>query len=421
MENQYDAVVVGGGIAGCAAAVLLARRGLRVALLERHGNPAHFKKLCTHSIPASATGTLQRLGLAEAIEARGGIRNCNDIFVRWGWIRDPQMDPSPHAGHGYSIRREVLDPLLRQLALDTPNLELLAGHAVTGLIDEQDRICGVVATDSQGASCRFRAKLVVAADGRHSTLAQLCGVPTKRKPHHRFAYFAYYKGLQFPKDNRLKLWFMMPDVAYVFPNDDGQLVAVCAPHKDRLSEWKSDPEGKMFEFFDALPEAPALRQGQRVSPVFGVADLPNILRPAAHRGMALVGDAALAADPIWGVGCGWALQSAEWLADAVAEALLGREPLPAALQRYRKRHRRELAGHEFLISDFATGRPFNFIERLMFSAATRDSGLAHNVALFGGRSIGFLQFLAPGKILRSIWVNLRHWIGKPVVRQPQIS
>jgi 2-polyprenyl-6-methoxyphenol hydroxylase-like FAD-dependent oxidoreductase len=60
--------------------------------------------------------------------------------------------------------------------------------------------------------------------------------------------------------------------------------------------------------------------------------------------LALIGDAALATDPLFGVGCGWAFQSGEWLADSIAPALRGDEPLEGGLQRYRRRHRSELRG-----------------------------------------------------------------------------
>ena len=70
--NQYDVVIVGASIAGCTAATLLARQGLNVALVERQADPDAYKKPCTHYIQASATPTIQRLGLDRLIEAAGG-------------------------------------------------------------------------------------------------------------------------------------------------------------------------------------------------------------------------------------------------------------------------------------------------------------------------------------------------------------
>jgi menaquinone-9 beta-reductase len=67
-----------------------------------------------------------------------------------------------------------------------------------------------------------------------------------------------------------------------------------------------------------------------------------------------------------------------------------------------------LTGHEFLISDYATGRAFNPIERLTFSAAARDQACADHLAKFGGRLIGAAAFLAPSALARAAWVNLTH-------------
>jgi 2-polyprenyl-6-methoxyphenol hydroxylase-like FAD-dependent oxidoreductase len=83
-QSAYDVVIVGAGIAGSAAAIFFARKGAKVALIERNPDPAAYKKLCTHYIQASATPAIERLGLAEKIEAAGGLRNEVDIYTRWG-------------------------------------------------------------------------------------------------------------------------------------------------------------------------------------------------------------------------------------------------------------------------------------------------------------------------------------------------
>jgi flavin-dependent dehydrogenase len=85
-----------------------------------------------------------------------------------------------------------------------------------------------------------------------------------------------------------------------------------------------------------------------------------------------VGDAALASDPLWGVGCGWAFQSGEWLAEEVGPALGSGDDLDAGLERYRKLHRRKLGPHHFVIADLASGRRANPFERKMYRAAAHD-------------------------------------------------
>jgi pimeloyl-ACP methyl ester carboxylesterase len=99
----------------------------------------------------------------------------------------------------------------------------------------------------------------------------------------------------------------------------------------------------------------------------------------------------MAADPLWGVGCGWAFQSGEWLAQELAEALDGPHSharLDAAIERYGKRHRRELLGHYLITSDYATGRRLNALERVLWSAAASDQTAGNMAHAFGSRTIG---------------------------------
>jgi 2-polyprenyl-6-methoxyphenol hydroxylase-like FAD-dependent oxidoreductase len=160
------------------------------------------------------------------------------------------------------------------------------------------------------------------------------------------------------------------------------------PTKARLAEFRRDPERALVTYFRDQPEPPPIEDSELVSPILGKLDMDNRLRRPVAPGLALIGDAALAIDPLWGVGCGWAFQSAEWLADAVAPALGGAEPLQAGLERYRKRHAKELRGHATLMVDYASGRRFNPGERLIFSAAAHDARVASVFERFGTRQIG---------------------------------
>ncbi len=403
-EKQYDVVIVGASIAGCAAATLFGRRGASVALVERHSDPDAYKALCTHFIQASAVPTIERLGLAPLIEEAGGIRNGMNIHTRWGWISPPEDVP-----YGYNIRRQILDPMLRHLAAETPGVEFMPGQSARGLIkDGGGRVAGVEVRDRAGQTRDIRARLVVAADGRDSRIAKLAGGPTETTPNNRFAFFAHYRHLPLAYGSKSQMWMLEPDVAYTFPNDDGVTLATCMPSKERLPEFKNDLEGSFERFFEDLPLGPPLAQAERVSKIMGTTSLASASRQAARPGLAFVGDAALWSDPLWGVGCGWAFQSAEWLVDETADALLGDGDLDPALERYRKLHRSKLAGHHSLISDFATVRPYNAIERLMFSAAARDEHSARHFHAFGSRLIGVLQFLAPRAVGRALWVNAQN-------------
>jgi menaquinone-9 beta-reductase len=139
--------------------------------------------------------------------------------------------------------------------------------------------------------------------------------------------------------------------------------------------------------------------------------MPNRVRVPAAPGLALVGDAAQAVDPLFGVGCGWALQSGEWLADSVAPALRGEESLARGLKRYRRLHKRRLGVHTAMVNDYATGRPLNAGEKMLFAAAARDPKVATNFDAFGTRCIGPARMFAT-TVPRAIYVNARHALGR---------
>jgi flavin-dependent dehydrogenase len=406
-QADYDVAVVGASVAGCTAASLYGRRGLRVALLERETRPDAYKKVCTHFIQPSATPTLQRLGLAERIEAAGGVRNGIQLWTRWGWIRPNLNVGYPYPVYGYSLRREKLDPMLRELAAGTPGVTFLPGHTARGTVFEGERVAGVEVEAEDGVRRTMTARLVVAADGRNSRMAELAAVPATVKPHNRFAYFSYYQGAPLATGTDSQMWVLEPDIAYAFPNDDGLTLLAAFMAKSHLPAWKADLEGSFTRLFERLPGGPDIRAAKRVSPFLGMIDMPNASRPPAFKGLALIGDAALSSDPVWGVGCGWALQSAEWLVEATASRLLAGGDLAAELQAYAKRHRAGLAGHHFLIADYSTARAFNPVERLLFSAAAKNTRMANHLAAFGSRSIGATQFVSPAAVGRALWVNLR--------------
>ena len=141
------------------------------------------------------------------------------------------------------------------------------------------------------------------------------------RPNNRFAYFAYWRGVR-PRTDRARLWLLDPHGAAQFPNEDDLTVMAAVAHRSRLPEFRADLEGAYGRMIGGLPDGPDLSQAERVSKLIGSLDHQNVMRPAARRGVAFVGDAALATDPLFGVGLSWALQSAEWLVDHTVPALL---------------------------------------------------------------------------------------------------
>jgi flavin-dependent dehydrogenase len=418
-SESYDAAIVGASLAGCATAILLARAGARVALLEQRPDPSAFKRVCTHFIQSSGVHTLERLELLEPMLAAGALRSRGRLRTRWGWIAPPAKSTVPS---GVNLRRERLDPLIRALAGETPGVELILGATVHDLLREDDgTVCGVQARDPHGDTWALHARLVVGADGRDSRMAKLAGVRTKTVPHGRFAYGGYFEGPAPAGAPDASLWLLDPHMAAAFPTDSDLTFYAVMPTKDRLPEFRSDPLKALTDFVAGVPDAPPIRTSRLVGQITGKIDMTNVIHTPTAPGLALVGDAAGALDPLWGVGCGFALQSAEWLADSVAPALAGHvRPLAAerstssaleqGLTRYRRRHARGLRGHTALILDYSSGRKLNPGERLLFSAATRDERLAGIFEAFGSRNIGPARMFASA-VPRAVLVNARHTLS----------
>ncbi|HEY7891884.1 MAG TPA: NAD(P)/FAD-dependent oxidoreductase [Solirubrobacteraceae bacterium] len=391
--SEHDVVIVGGSLAGCATAILLGRAGARVALLEKSPDADAFKRICSHYIQSSAIGTLERLGLLEPMMQAGAVRSRVRLWTRAGWVEPPRVSIVPS---GVNLRRSRLDPLIRELAASTAGVELMLGYSAQELLREDGRVCGVQAHGQDGETIQLHARLVVGADGRGSRMAKLAGVTRKTAPHGRIAYGGYYEGPQPQGAPASTLWIMDPDMVAAFPTDSGYTFYAAMPTKDRLPEFRSDPQAALERFVAGVPDAPPIAKSRLLQPVQGKVDMTNVLHRPIADGFALVGDAAGALDPLWGVGCGFALQSAEWLADSVAPALSGAEPLEDGLKRYRRHHARGLGGHTRTILDYATGRKMNMGERMLFSAASYDERTGRVFEAFGSRNIGPVRMLAQG-------------------------
>ena len=371
-----------------------------MTVLEKSPKPEHYKVVCTHFIQAGATPVLQRLGIDATMERAGALRNGLDVWTAGGWYA------MPDDAHGYNLRREKLDPMLRELAARTANVEVRQGVTVDAVLrDGAGRPSGIHGRTPSGEEVTIDAKVVVGADGRGSSVARLAGIPGRVLPHRRFGYMAYYEGVELDATpGHSQMWLTGRDALYCFPNDDGVTVAATFLHNDRLPEFKRDKEAAFQRAFSTLDRAPDLAAATRISPIIGKLDMPNVRRPAGRPGIAFVGDAAQASDPLWGVGVGFALQSASWLADELAGPLTaGTDPDPA-LERYRRRHRRELMLHHLQLADYAQGRSLNVLERAMHRAATRDPQTAATMAAIAARAEPLDRIMKPRRLARAMAV-----------------
>jgi 2-polyprenyl-6-methoxyphenol hydroxylase-like FAD-dependent oxidoreductase len=191
-HRRHDVVVVGARAAGSATALLLARMGHDVAVLERAQFPSDT--LSTHSISRSGVVQLSRWGLLDRVLASGtpAIRQVT-FHVGGESVTRPIKR---HAGVDLLVvpRRHVLDTIVADAA-QASGAVVRFGATVTGLRHEGGRTVGVTARDAAGAPFELDARFVVGADGLRSRVARSVGASIDVAGHSDGAtHYAYYAG-----------------------------------------------------------------------------------------------------------------------------------------------------------------------------------------------------------------------------------
>lgn len=327
---MYDAIVVGARCAGSPTAMLLARRGYRVLLLDRCAFPSDTYR--NHFIQPSGVALLQRWGLLGRVAAS----NCPPIRAFITDLGDGPLAEPVASGDGpdaaYAPRRIVLDAILAEAA-GAAGAELRERFTVQGLQWEADRVVGIRGRGQGGGGVAERARIVVGADGAHSLVARAVGASAYHaRPALTYGYYSYFSAV--PMDGG-EVW-IRPASAYInFPTNDGlTCVAIQAPVAG-LRAFRADIAGNFFRALDRVPKlAERVRGGTREERWYGTADLPNFFRTPRGEGWALVGDAGYHKDPILAQGISDAFRDAALLAEAIDA---GRAPLDAALAAYQQR------------------------------------------------------------------------------------
>lgn len=403
-KPEFDAIVVGASLAGCATATLLARGGASVLLIDRITDPDTYKRTCGHFIQSGAVPALHRLGLYDRMLEAGAVRSRIRMWTPWGTVEpvsEEFVEPN------LNLRRMYMDPLVRELAREQGGIDMRLGRTLTRVdVDDPERVA-VEFTSGAGELFSATARLLVAADGRSSKIAELLGVKTRTRKNARFNYAAYFNGPPPPGAPDTTGWFLDPQWAGAFPTQGGLTGYYIMPTHDRLPDFKADLEGAIRAQIAELPGAPNPDELTLVGDIVGKIDLPNISRDPVNGNVALVGDAALTSDPLFGVGCGWAFESADWLAEFAGPALASGESLAPALAAYRAKHRRRLRIHQFTVNMYSQGRKFDPGQRMVFRAAARDRRFAVDFQRFSTRSAGVSPMLRPGNAARIVAAQFR--------------
>jgi flavin-dependent dehydrogenase len=343
-RSRHDVVVVGARVAGSATAMLLARLGHDVAVVDQASFPSDT--VSTHSIARSGVVQLHRWGLLDEVLDSGAPAIRQVTFNAGGESVRRTIKHKAGVDLVVAPRRYVLDTILAAAA-QRAGAQLRLGVTVTGLRrDQRGLVVGVDGHDRAGAPVELGARWVVGADGLRSRVARSVGAAINElRPGGGAAQYAYYAGV--PWDG-IEFFVAARSFTGVFPTHDEQAcIFVCTPAADAGAVRRG--AGSRVEAFDQLLERSApqlaerLREARRTSPVQGMLRQPNQLRQASGPGWALVGDAGYYRDAVTAYGISDAFHHAELLAVALDRALgASAEEEAAALAGYRQQRNQAL-------------------------------------------------------------------------------
>lgn len=328
-----DVLVVGAGPAGAVAALILARAGVRVRVIDRATFPRD--KLCGDSLNPGAMALLARHGLAEAIEARGlpveGMRLTGPGGVG-------VTGTYPRGLIGRSLSRSDLDVMLASAAERagaTLELDVRVTGPLTDGAGRHSRVSGVAIASASGQRGERRGRVVIAADGRRSTVAVALGLIRPPKRPRRWALGAYYEGVD-GLTRRGEMHVRSGRYLGVAPVPGG-FANVCLVVPEIAARSAARAPAIAIE---AAVTADAelrdrFRRARRVSEVRMLGPLAVDADAAGVPGLLLAGDAAGFVDPITGDGMRIAMRGAELAAAAAERALAGDDEAHRELARLR--------------------------------------------------------------------------------------
>lgn len=382
MDQTYDAIVVGARVAGASTAMLLARAGHRVVVLDRGRRGSDT--LSTHALMRPAVTQLDRWGVLDHVIA-AGTPGLDHVVFHYGAC-EVRLETSTTL---YAPRRTVLDPLLVDAA-ERSGAEFRFGADVRGLVRRDDgRVVGVRLRDARGGTTELRARVTVGADGRRSRVAAELQPAVSRASAATSAFaYAYFTGV----DSDAYEWCYAPGAtAGLIPTDDGLTAVFVGVPPDRLTPELRGERGFLRALTATFPSVgERVSAATRVGPVRGFPGLRGWLRRPWGPGWALVGDAGYFKDPTTAHGITDALRDAELLASALDETLVGRAAPADALGRYEE-IRDQLSAPFFAITDRIASFDWTLAEVQQLHRAMSDVMQREVEALAGLPTAGATQ------------------------------
>ncbi len=319
VHHRFDVVIVGARCAGAPLALLLARRGLRVCVLDRSRFPSDTPS--THGIQPAGVRVLDDLGVGARL--RRIAPPIDDAVVALGRSRIEYRGITALLGSPMlNIRRKSLDAVLVEAAAEA-GATVMTQTPVEDLVWAGGRVVGVRTPGGV-----LRTALVVGADGTNSTVAQLAGAEEyeRTEPGRLFtwAYFEGVAGTSVADTGTLMLGKIGDNAFLASPTDDGLYITAVVPSLYRKAEFMADLERAHTSAVRTWPELEAVMSGaRRVGPIRVMSRWHGYFRRSAGPGWVLVGDAGHFKDPTPGQGIADALRQVARLAPTIEEALDG--------------------------------------------------------------------------------------------------
>lgn len=318
LRTSCDVIVIGARCAGASTAMLLARQGFRVLVVDRgqYGSDT----LSTHALMRGGVLQIHRWGLLDRLKDSGAPPIRTTSF-HYG---DEALCLPIKAKNGvdalYAPRRTVLDSLLVDAAREA-GAQVEYGFRLVDLLRSEDgRVTGALVKNHDGREIRVKANLVIGADGMRSTVARMVGSEMYRSSRHASGVvFGYFSGLDIQGFH----WYFRPGVsAGAIPTNDGLTCVFAAVHRSRFrQEIASDVPTGYHRLLQECDSELAREVGlaRRVGNFRGFGGELGFMRRCYGPGWALVGDAGYFRDPITAHGITDAFRDAELLSRAVVE------------------------------------------------------------------------------------------------------
>jgi 2-polyprenyl-6-methoxyphenol hydroxylase-like FAD-dependent oxidoreductase len=329
MTTTYDAIVVGARCAGSPTAMLLARAGHRVLLVDRATFPSDT--LSTHVVHAPGIAALRRWGLLGDVVATGCPPLERYVLDFGPFTITGTPPPADGASTAYAPRRHLLDAILVRAAADA-GAEVREHFTVDEVVLDDDGVVGIRGHGPGGSSGLERARVVIGADGRHSQVARAVAADEYlTRPKLQVGYYTYWRDLPLEGFHTVA----RPHRGWgAIPTNDGLTLIVVGWPAAEAGAYRADVEGNYLRTLDLVPEwGERVREATRVERFTG-GGVRNFFRRPYGPGWALVGDAGYTKDPITAQGMSDAFRDAELCAGALDAVFRGERSFDEAMAGY---------------------------------------------------------------------------------------